>query len=110
MVDNHLSDVFLAASKDPAVGVKGSSRNVIKMLTSGHILKPQNLWEVDETLTDPATEQYFIQLLYTSLMLRSIQLGMEGLTMGSWEHNKFITDIEEIHSIFKCRCINQFKE
>ena len=96
IVDDFNSDDFIETTNDLRVGSKRSMKDVIKMLTSGHPLKSESIWEVDSSYCSRTQAEYFSTLLYSAFCLRRIALYMEGKSMSQREAQRFERDVKKV--------------
>ena len=102
IVPNYLSEQFLKKSDST---IKDSMRNVIRMLTEGHPLKPESLWSLSQFCRN-GTYNYFIGQLMQSYDLYSVSLHMQGHQVMQQETEKFKSDFIKITNKFVTECSN----
>jgi len=96
IIIDRTSDRFLESALDNSIGVRRSSIDVIKMLTSGHPLKSESIWEVNTSYCRKATAEFFASLLWNSFRLEGIALAMKGESMSKVEVERFHEDVQNI--------------
>lgn len=99
------SDEFVDATNHIRYGSKRNTKDVIKMLTYGHPLKRENIWEVDAYYCSKTSEEFFSSLLYTSFVFRRIALQMEGKSMSKREAERFENDLKKVKRSFDKHCL-----
>jgi len=104
IIDDHNSDDFIENTNHVRYGAKRNIKDVIKMLTSGHPLKRQSIWEVDYSFCKKTNVDYFSSLLLSSFLFRRIALEMEGNPMSQNEAKRFEKDLRKVVRSYEKHC------
>ena len=95
---------FARAANDPIDGLSASSLQIFQMMTGGHPLKSESIFEAVPDFCDNGSKNYFLKVMFDCYILESVARAMSGERMHPNREQEFKNEVIEIEDQFTRSC------